>query len=246
MVRKRGKMALYEVIGAGRLKSAYKKDLQQIQPEGTGGEIDTDSAGTSRAFERLRWSAKPRMVQFVAGRIEISVPYQLAVAVLLGIILLILIAFRFGQRNLITAGPIVDLPKDAQSKAVPVVGEPERVDVVRKMPLVKIPAVAKKSLPAKSAGSNHIVIKEYTGKPDLEQAEKYFDSLGIETEVVKSGNRYFLRTVNTYENPGRVGTDGYFALKKIIEAGAEYKAPQGFETFGTKPFQDAYGKKFDE
>jgi hypothetical protein len=237
-------MALYEVINGGRLKSAYNKNLQQTQPEGTGGEIDTDSADTSRTFERFCWPTKPRMFQINAGRIEISIPYQLAVAVLLGIILLILIAFRLGQRNLITTGPVADLPKDAQSKAGPVVREPERVDVVRKMPPRKISPGIKKFVPIKLTGSNHIVIKEYARRPDLEHAEKYFDSLGIETEVVKSGGRYFLRTVNTYENPGRVGTDGYIALKKIAEVGAKYKAPQGFETFGTKPFQDAYGRKF--
>jgi hypothetical protein len=210
MVRKRGKMALYEVISGGRLKSAYDKTLQHMRPEGTGDE----SADGSRTYEKFCWPTKPRMFQINAGRIEISVPYQLAVAVLLGIILLILIAFRLGQRNLTAAGPVADLPKSAQGKAGPVVSEPESVDTVRKIPPRKISPGIKKFVPIKLTGSNHIVIKEYARKPDLEQAEKYFDSLGIETEIVKSGNRYFLRTVNTYENPGRQGTDGYIALKQ--------------------------------
>jgi hypothetical protein len=215
MARKRGKMALYEVISGGRLKSAYDKTLQHMHPEGTGGETDNESAGDSRTSEKFHWPTKPRMFQINAGRIEISMPYQLAVAVLLGIILLILIAFRLGQRNLIADDPAADLPKSAQSKAGPVVSEPKSVDTVRKIPPRKISPGIKKFVPAKSTGGNHIVIKEYARRPDLEQAEKYFDSLGIETEIVKSGNRYFLRTVNTYENPGRQGTDGYIALKQV-------------------------------
>jgi hypothetical protein len=246
MTRKRGKMALYEVIGKGRLKSAHDKNLQQIHPEGIGGETDSESAGTSRTYGRFSWPTRPRMFQINAGRIEISIPYQLAVAVLLGIILLVLIAFRSGQRNLTAAGPGADLPKSAQSKAAPVVSELESVDTVRKIPPRKVSPGIKKFVLAKSTGSNHIVIKEFARRPDLEHAENYFDSLGIETEIVKSGGRYFLRTVNTYENPGRLGTDGYIALKQITRLGAKYRAPQGFETFGTRPFQDAYGKKFDE
>jgi len=30
-----------------------------------------------------------------------------------------------------------------------------------------------------------------------------------------------------------------------VKIGADYKAPQGFGSFGTKPFHDAYGMKFD-
>ena len=49
-----------------------------------------------------------------------------------------------------------------------------------------------------------------------------------------------------YENPDREGTDGYAAKQKIIEWGARYKAEQGYEPFGAKSFETAYGMKFND
>jgi hypothetical protein len=80
----------------------------------------------------------------------------------------------------------------------------------------------------------------------LEPAKQYFADKGIETEIRKSGDAYLLVTKEKYDNPERPGTDGYAAKQKIIELGAQYKAPQGFDQFGTKPFHDAYGMKFDD
>jgi hypothetical protein len=56
-------------------------------------------------------------------------------------------------------------------------------------------------------------------------------------------------TKNGYDNPDKPGTDGYLAKQKIIELGAGYKPPTGYETFrradGTGPFNDAFGMKFE-
>ena len=46
-----------------------------------------------------------------------------------------------------------------------------------------------------------------------------------------------------YQNPKREGSDGFLALQRIKKVGINYKAPRDFETFGSRPFQDAYGEK---
>jgi hypothetical protein len=92
-------------------------------------------------------------------------------------------------------------------------------------------------------GDHTIVIMTYVEKKDLAPAKDFFEENGIETRIEKRGSYYFLLTVDRFMSPKRSGTDGYNALKKIKQIGAEYKAPPGFETFGEKPFQDAYGMK---
>ena len=75
--------------------------------------------------------------------------------------------------------------------------------------------------------------------------QKHFAEYGIETEIFRQNNSYFLVTRNRYDNPSKAGTDGYKARQQIIKVGAEYKgkAPQGYETFAPHFFKDAYGKK---
>ena len=90
------------------------------------------------------------------------------------------------------------------------------------------------------------MIQTYQLRTHLEPVKQYFAQFGIETDIKKIGDWYYLVTKDKYENPEKSGTDGYFAKQKIIELGAEYKAPQGYETFGSKPFYDAYGQRFDD
>jgi hypothetical protein len=70
--------------------------------------------------------------------------------------------------------------------------------------------------------------------------------MGVATEIIEKNNWYYLVTKNKYDNPEKAGTDGYLAKQKIIEIGSGYKAPVGFESFGPKPFSDAFGMRFDE
>jgi hypothetical protein len=80
----------------------------------------------------------------------------------------------------------------------------------------------------------------------LEPVRLYFAEKGIETEIRRIGDRYYLVTSQKYDNPEREGTEGYQAKQKIIETGAGYKSPPGYESFGTRPFSDAYGMRFDD
>lgn len=231
MARYRRKMALYEVINRTRLNSSSDKPLESLPTEGNAAETPPPSGFA-------KWPTKPRMLQINAGRVEVTLPYQLAIAILLGIVLLILVAFRFGQMasQPQAADTIAAKPQVLRAKAVTTAPKSAR----SLTPPVKSPA------PAESQGTNNIVIKQFGGRADLEPAKAYFDGKGIETEIVKYGNTYFLRTVNKYNNPGNQGTNGYKALQRIKAVGGKYKAPSGYETFGTKPFQDAYGKRFTE
>jgi len=99
--------------------------------------------------------------------------------------------------------------------------------------------------PVKQKGNNRIVIQTYQLRADLEPVKQFFAQFGIETEIIKINDWYYLVTKDKYENPEKPGTDGYLAKQKIIELGTKYKAPQGYETFGKKPFYDAYGMNFD-
>ena len=98
MARYRGKKALYEVMSKNRSKTGYGQTVEQIHPKKTeeskaAGATEIKSAAEKPRNTTLLWK-KPRIIQVNAGRIEFSVPYQIAIALLLGLLLLILAAFR--------------------------------------------------------------------------------------------------------------------------------------------------------
>lgn len=228
MARKRGKKALYEVIGRTRSKSRYSETLERLHPEDYPDQRQPTDENTGR-FSASGWQIRPKIIQLNAGRIEVSMPYQLVIAVFLGLVLLFLLFYRLGQAQI----------NDKADKTAETVNTgPITTDntAVENQPR------AEGSVP--STGQNNIVLKQYHKAEDLEQAKKYFASVGIETVIINRNGVYYLISKEKYENPGRVGTDGYHALRRIKEVGANYKAPQGYETFGPKPFQDAYGMRF--
>ncbi len=253
MVSNREKKALYEVIGRTRPKPHYDKTLEQLHPEKSSKDKQIATKFPTRMPARAaKWLNRPRIMQFNAGRIEISMPYQLAIALFLGLVLLALVAFRLGQITYLSSQKVADsaakMPESMQ-KAAPEVtaGTPQRAAPVEEK--APVPPSAQKVEPVKPKGDNRIVIQAYQLRADLEPVKQYFAQFGIETEIIKISDWYYLVTRDKYENPGKPGTDGYFAKQRIIELGAKYNAPQGYETFakkGKKPFYDAYGKKFDE
>ena len=167
MARNRRKKGLYEVIGKGSFKPSYNKTLEQLCPK----EPDKESAAeepTAQAPQMVPgWPKRPRIVQFNAGRIEISIPYQLGIAVLLGVVLLVLVVFRLGQ-NLSVQKPAdsaAEVPKGVQKVTErPTAGTTQMPDAVRKVPLN-----AKKAEPAKliSKGNNRIVITQHQTRREL-------------------------------------------------------------------------------
>ena len=244
MVRNRKKKSLYEVIGKTWSKPHYDKMLHQEEPGG--GTPITPESLTS--MSRLtKWPRKPRIVHFNVDRIELSIPYQLAIALLLGLILLVLVVFRLGQSRGARrqAASVAEMLENTQIVAPEVVADtmPQTAKVETEAP---VPASAEETIPADLKGNNRIVIQTYQVRAHLEPVKQYFARFGIETEIRRIDNWYYLVTENRYDNPEKPGTDGYLAKQKIIQLGAEYKAPAGYETFGSNPFHDAYGMRFDE
>ena len=260
MARKRGKKALYEVMSKARNKPGYGRTLEKMRPKKpvpkkenlkTNKDSEAD-VETSKAA--AKWWRKPRVVQFNVGRIEFSMPYQLGVALVLGSVLLVLAAFRLGQKYYlpdkntteraenITKPPIQEKQIE-QQKVSDVI---EQAAPIEESPLLKIeePKPAEPVTP-KSTGNNVIVLVQFGSREDLRPVQAHFLEYGIETEIVMEKGRYFLQTKNRYDNPGTPGTDGYKALQEIIKVGAKYKgkAPPSYETFAPNFFSDAYGKK---
>jgi hypothetical protein len=229
------KKALYEVITRAGSKTGY----EQMHPK-VG---DKDSAvqqggGTVAPPNAVRWVRKPSVVQFNAGRIEFSMPYQLGIAVLLAAVLVIVVAFRLGER---VGNPSTSSGQTSLAKP--------RLPRAEQAPKVVEPAPAAAVTPSTGSaqtGRNRIVIQMYQVRAHLEPVQEYFDKLGVATEIIEKNNWYYLVTKNGYDNPDKPGTDGYVAKQKIIELGASYKAPAGKETFGPKPFKDAFGMRFEE
>ena len=236
MIHNTKKKALYEVMGRAGSKPGY----EQLHPNGTAGE--TPSTNPEPLPNVVRWVRKPSFVQFDAGRIEFSIPYQVGIAIALGMLLAAVVLFRVGQRvgnrdipaNTPAAKPAV-IPSTSSGQVRPAVQSAPAPDVT-----------ANQATSTTSTGRNRIVLKMYQVRSHLEPAKEYFDKMGVATEIIEKGNWYYLVTKNKYDNPDKAGTDGYLAKQKIIELGAGYKAPVGFETFGPNPFSDAYGKRFDD
>jgi hypothetical protein len=241
MIHNTKKKALYEVIGRAGSKPGY----EQLHTNGTAG--DNSSTNPGLPPNVVRWVRKSRIVQFNAGRIEFSIPYQVGIAIALAVLLAAVVLFRLGQRAGSNVAPAVNVAK-------PAVVKPAAKPVAQDAPIVKqqvtqdapTPTPPPAAVVPASTGKNRIVLKIYQVQSHLEPAKEYFDKIGVATEIIEKGNWYYLVTKNKYDNPEKAGTDGYQAKQKIIELGAGYKAPVGFETFGPKPFSDAFGMRFDE
>ncbi len=242
MARNRRKMSLYEVIGQSRSKSSFGKTLKKLPPEKSdSGEPATAESAMPASERATHWPRKPKLVQFNAGRIEISLPYPLAIAVFLGIILLFLVALWLGEtgylnRKRITnsAGTVLNGRWTTVGEGMVGSDENERIS----------PDVGKT---VTGTGNNRIVIQTYDKRADLELVQYHFSEGNIETEIRKIGKTFYLVSADKYEKDPKIeGTDGYAAKQKIIEWGARYKAPQGYEPFGVKSFETAHGMKFDD
>lgn len=245
MARNRRKKALYEVMSKARIKPGSGRTLEQLHPKRSDEDVpDKDKKPiVEKPGAATKWWNKPRIVQFNAGRIEFSLQYQIAIAIVLGLILLVLIAYRLGQWSMPrqeTAGPVEGTRNNTP---INLTGQNNRNQMQRAEPVTQNPPAQRSAVPAQSTGNNVIVLKEYGARADLDLVQQYFEKNGIMTEVVLENGRYFLQTINTYDNPDTPGTNGYIAKMKIAEIGKNYKAEPGFETFGPRFFSDAYGKK---
>jgi len=247
MTRNRGKKALYEVMSKARVKPDNGKIVEHLRTEKPDEEALAARRKETAAVPKstAKWWRKPRIVQLNAGRIEFSMPYQVAVVLVLVFIIVIIAAYRFGQSSYSAGRQETDQPALTVQESDgerPV--ERAMADIPQpSAPLEYTTPETEVAEPAKPAGNNVIVLVQYNSLADLAPVQAYFGEHGIELEIDLQQGSYFLQTIQRYDNPSRPGTDGYKALQKIKEVGKEYKAPTGYETFASKLFQDAYGKK---
>ncbi|MGE4286125.1 MAG: hypothetical protein AB7F23_05890 [Phycisphaerae bacterium] len=93
-------------------------------------------------------------------------------------------------------------------------------------------------------GSNRIVVATYPVSRDLQPVVDYYAANGIELEIVPIGQICYLVSVSRFDSFAE-GSEGSEYLALVKRVGLNYKAPQGYERFSSRPFQDAYGKKMD-
>jgi hypothetical protein len=257
MTRNRGKKALYEVMSKARVKPEHGKIVEHFQPTKPVEEVSVSIHKESAVVPKsaAKWWRKPRIVQLNAGRIEFSMPYQIAVVLLLVFIFVLIAAYRLGQ----SSHPAGRRQVERQEPATQGMRQPEpamrQMDntkpTERAMSDILQPSPPRENMTAKTevaepvepTGNNVIVLVEYDRLADLSPVQAHFAEHGIELEIVPESGRYFLQTKQRYDNPSKPGTDGYKASQKIVEVGKEYKAPAGYETFASRLFSDAYGKK---
>lgn len=234
MARKRGPSPLYEAINKTRHKSGADKELPVAPPP-----VDT---APQADLATVKWPRKPKTLVINAGRIELSLPIAVAITAGLVIILLILGAYRLGQRNGTTGiANMVGFDGFAEEAEPATIARPPAA--VSPANPGKTDFAAGKS--SNATGGNVIVLAQYQTRTQLEPPMRHFVENGIETEIVAIGNNYFLVTKNRYANPDRPGTDGYAVKQKITQIGRNYKAPAGYESFAPHFFSDAYGKKIN-
>jgi len=99
MTRNRGKKALYEVMSKARVKPDNGKIVEHLRTEKPDEEALAARRKETAAVPKstAKWWRKPRIVQLNAGRIEFSMPYQVAVVLVLVFIIVIRSVFLFGR-----------------------------------------------------------------------------------------------------------------------------------------------------
>jgi hypothetical protein len=155
---------------------------------------------------------------------------------------LILLAFRLGQFSQKAADSTARIERSEQAEPA---GRDTTTTTEKRLSPKEPLASDKSDVPTGTGTDNRIVIQTFQVRSHLEPVGQYFAQFGIETEIRKIGEWYYLLTKNKYQNPQSPGTDGYLMKQKIIQLGANYKAPPGYETFAPNLFKDAYGMKVD-
>jgi hypothetical protein len=247
MARNRGKKALYEVMSKARVKPGPDRIVEQLHPKKADGPEPEKEKKPVLEKPRVaaQWWNKPRIAQLNGGRIEFSLHYQIVIAIVLGLILLVLIAYRLGQLSMAkqeTAGPVRLTNNETLENRTE---QNDRAEMQRAEPVTQDPPARQAVAAAQSTGNNVLVLTQYGARADLVPVQEYFAKNGVELDIVLENGRYFLQTKDTFDNPNNPGTNGYKMKQIITKIGAAYKdeAPQGYEKFAPHYFSDAYGKK---
>ncbi|MGA2915155.1 MAG: hypothetical protein ABSE89_03930 [Sedimentisphaerales bacterium] len=260
MAKGLNRIALYELVNKARFKSAQQKALAAVEYRKTGKLVEIPAEPNfepvvEKAVEKIEtpkpprpieasvskpgavWGTKPKAVRLYPDRVELCFSWQVVIIGTLALIAMLMVFFRLGQ--------IYSLKKTDAKKPLQTIS----VENIMPQPKVETASAAKnEQKPPKMVepmGDNIIVIASHPLSSHLEPVKQYFAGFGIATEIIKKDNRFLLVTQERFNSVEKAGSDGFEMRKKIISIGANYKPPasSGFEPFGPKPFQDAYGMK---
>lgn len=241
---------LYEVIKQkyGKLPVSKKLGRSNSAESRESGYSEETAEASSAKQEKGTVKVWPVSQTFgpLARKRGLSIRYPIAGLLALAVVLGVLGAFKLRQ---------LYGPKEKQLPTPKVRAGENYVDssvLSRQKVSTDLAATDEESAPARGAvgeellrpaGDHVIVIATYKQNEDLVPVKEYFDQNGIETDIQERGDYYFLVTKDKFQSPRRAGTDGNTALQRIRRVGADYKAPQGYESFAPNLFQDAYGMK---
>ena len=253
MAKSHGKIALYELVNKARFRSAQQKALSateakqeqkapvavSVDPAPRPGGVKVGKKLDSPIKSPASWSARPKPVRIYDDRIELCFSWQVVGIAALTFVVLLLVFFKLGRIS--STGQVEVKPPPVSVSVQQIIPKTRLAETVVR----SVPQAAPKVV--EPMGDNVIVITSYPLNTHLEPVKQHFAKFGIATEIVKRGSRYMLVTQNRFNDIEKPGADGYEMKRKIMSIGASYKPPagSGFESFGTKPFQDAYGMKLE-
>jgi len=248
MSRYRGQKALYEVIGRSRSK-ARSNQGRLIEPlhapeavEEKKAELKETEANNAHN-EQIRW--EPRAIQLNSGRVELLLPYPVVFILVLGVLIVILAAFKLGQASSSGAREArVDLGRQ-NSQVNANSGETGGVNDAATGQTQKTEEAKQSVFDGTVRPGNALLIQEYGSSVDLVPVKLFFAENGIDTEIIGTGTTFLLVTKERFAgNPDLQGSLGFPLKQRIIELGTKYQAPPDRARFSG--FGDAYGKYFKE
>ncbi len=197
--------------------------------------------------QKLNGEISRELSSTTSGGFEFSIPYQLAITAGLALLLLFLLAFRFGKySNRASQEPAVRSPQSNAGTdnrdSLPKLASTENTRTPTSEDTGGS-AVNREPAPVVLTGNYVIRLAQLKTKTDMIPAVDFFKSKNIQTEIVTDGNWYFLQTVERFkDNPNNAGTKGNDLIKEIVKIGKEYKAPDSsYGSFAPNYFSDAYG-----
>ena len=257
MSRKPGKSVLYEVIKQNQTKITIGRKIKQLRSKERkkglySGRKKAEKATKQPGKVKVSWPRRRRGLSVVLEKIifgrGISSKFSpIRTIMVLLFIMVVLVGIKIGQNRPKTEN-LKGVSGSKNVESIESAGVEELLTNDIKEDLISTEKGEEDETAEEEAifgpiGNHVIVIMTYGENRDLEPVKEFFAENGIKTVIEKRGEYYFLLTKDYYQSPKRENSDGYKALEKIKRIGASYQAPVGYETFGSMPFQDAYGMK---
>ena len=257
MARETRRMALYEAIRKGQSKRRGGEKTVRFRPFASVRRGSTTKKKDVAYYQRFEagGAGKSKLAGLWSRRIALSLPYPVAVFLVIAVAAVLVAAVRFGQLKYDAGWLFFEPVAVSEPASDGLLDIKDLIDTTVVSPIKDgSTAVTYDEIVGNDKiegtrvivpqGNNVIVIQEYKFSRDLEPVKKHFQANGIETEILERGEYFFLVTKARFHGVGS-GSDGEPVLKKIVEIGATYKAPQGYDSFRTKLFRDAYGRKIE-